>query len=392
MIVCACSPYIPGQVLVLTERGGVCIYHQKRAVITVSGGEEGVALPPLFCLFGAHPRHILWVEGGRLHTADLRHSEVHSAPQLVPVGEGILCVQIEDWQPFHVFIATKTHLMLIDLRQPAETLLDVPHNLVLPPTSITLSHAHNKTACLVLLSSDDDNVVFYCNSVPSFPALWTTAPPHTVCALRDVQECLEKSDLCALACSQVNRFSQHTLGTAMLTLNYFPDVYATLLLTECGDVFYQCWQYSHSTPSPSVSYLTKSQYQGMRLWLQGAHTQQQSVTSGGGLGTVADLSCIAKYLLSRPLQEQQPASHCEDSNWPTTNHCSSELDELRSLYQELIPSNQLDTTMVTEWERTELFEDASLSPLLEDDSASSNNAHAPIITEPKTSLKRRIGF
>ncbi len=79
-------------------------------------------------------------------------------------------------------------------------------------TSITLSHAHNRmvsynlhhmlilgvytcyecfetlicvlTACLVLLSSDDDNVVFYCNSVPSFPALWTTAPPHTVCALR----------------------------------------------------------------------------------------------------------------------------------------------------------------------------------------------------------------
>lgn len=131
---------------------------------------------------------------------------LHSVQQPVPVGEGVMCVQILDcqWHPFHLLVATKTHLMLVDMRQPAEPLFKVSHHLLHPPVAVTSLQLQNQTskggmhgpwvggehlnslpACLVLVSSGYDNVVFYCNSIPSCPVL-STVGPHTVCSLRCV--------------------------------------------------------------------------------------------------------------------------------------------------------------------------------------------------------------
>lgn len=80
-VLCTCSPFVPGQVLVLTEKGGVCIYQQREeeenvTVIRVSADEAPPQVAPHMCLFGAHPDHVLWVEGGRLHSVDLRTAKV----------------------------------------------------------------------------------------------------------------------------------------------------------------------------------------------------------------------------------------------------------------------------------------------------------------------------
>lgn len=78
---CGFSPYVPGQVLVLTQRSGLCIYQQSEeenvTVIRVSADEAPTDVAPQMCLFGAHPDHVLWVEGGRLYSVDLRCAKVY---------------------------------------------------------------------------------------------------------------------------------------------------------------------------------------------------------------------------------------------------------------------------------------------------------------------------
>lgn len=62
--------------------------------------------------------------------------------------QDISCAVNEDCglYPFRLFVATKQHLMLIDLRQPAEPVLAAMHHLQCPPTSITTSHlTHDKS-------------------------------------------------------------------------------------------------------------------------------------------------------------------------------------------------------------------------------------------------------
>lgn len=69
--------------------------------------------------------------------------------------EGIACAIIQDSlrQPFHLFVATGSHLVLIDLRQPTEPLWTVLHYLAQAPLSITLLHANNGTSILDLFIS-----------------------------------------------------------------------------------------------------------------------------------------------------------------------------------------------------------------------------------------------
>lgn len=64
--------------------------------------------------------------------------------------EGITYAIIQDSlrQPFHLFVTTKSHLMLIDLRQPTEPLWTVLHYLAQAPVSTTLLHANNGTSIL----------------------------------------------------------------------------------------------------------------------------------------------------------------------------------------------------------------------------------------------------
>jgi hypothetical protein len=75
---------------------------------------------------------------------------VHSAQaHLLPVGAqgAITCIQNRDstWQPFHLFLTTNTHLMLIDLRQPEEPLLSVLHHLAHPPITVMSLTVHNSS-------------------------------------------------------------------------------------------------------------------------------------------------------------------------------------------------------------------------------------------------------
>lgn len=70
-----CSPYIPGQVVIATEKGGLYIYDARLAVMVIR--DSGTT--PHLCLFGPHPRYLLWVERGQLYSADLRTAKVWSA-------------------------------------------------------------------------------------------------------------------------------------------------------------------------------------------------------------------------------------------------------------------------------------------------------------------------
>lgn len=74
MRVYVCSPYISRQVLVLTEGGGLYIYQHELGMAVIRVG--GAVSPTHLCLFGAHPRHVLWVESGILFSADLRTVKV----------------------------------------------------------------------------------------------------------------------------------------------------------------------------------------------------------------------------------------------------------------------------------------------------------------------------
>lgn len=71
-----CSPYVAGQVLVGTENGGIFLYQPKTQILQIRVCVGVERLASMTCLFGAHPRLILWVERGRLYSTDLRSTEV----------------------------------------------------------------------------------------------------------------------------------------------------------------------------------------------------------------------------------------------------------------------------------------------------------------------------
>lgn len=70
-----CSPYIQEQVLVMTEGGGIYLYQKNCNAIKVKEYMK-VKRNGCMCFFGVHPRHLLWLEEGELHSADLRTAEV----------------------------------------------------------------------------------------------------------------------------------------------------------------------------------------------------------------------------------------------------------------------------------------------------------------------------
>lgn len=72
------SPYIPGQVLLMTDSGELSIYHQKLKVVVIRVAMDMERLSPCMCMFGAHPQHVLWVEAGRLYSTDLRTAEART--------------------------------------------------------------------------------------------------------------------------------------------------------------------------------------------------------------------------------------------------------------------------------------------------------------------------
>lgn len=120
-------------------------------------------------------------------------------------SEAITCAVSEDshLKPFCCFVTTRTHLILVDLRQPTEPLFTVLHHLALAPVHISCLHSSNKSASkdiyivdchycmynaisgpssLVLVCSCDSSVVFCYSSVSAVSVV--TVVPHTVCLLR----------------------------------------------------------------------------------------------------------------------------------------------------------------------------------------------------------------
>ena len=71
-----CSPYIAGEVLILAENGQLFIQQQSPPeVIEVRTGDVDVCESGV-CVFGSHPRMVLWVQEGVLHSVDLRLVQV----------------------------------------------------------------------------------------------------------------------------------------------------------------------------------------------------------------------------------------------------------------------------------------------------------------------------
>ena len=71
-----CSPHVAGEVVVLTEGGGLCVYGESRATVIIKVDGSEVVLGPHLCLFGAHPCQVVWVEAGKLLSVDFRSLEV----------------------------------------------------------------------------------------------------------------------------------------------------------------------------------------------------------------------------------------------------------------------------------------------------------------------------
>ena len=73
--------------------------------------------------------------------------------------------------------------------------------------------------------------------------------------------CLPPRHLCGTdgeLCSQV----------LLAKLGVLYMILPTSQLTQLGDVFHQCWQYSHC--ADAAYFLTKDQYHGMELWMREA--------------------------------------------------------------------------------------------------------------------------
>ena len=73
-----CSPYVPEQVLVGTEGGGLHIHQPNSGVIEV-GTAVNIGVCDS-CMFGAHPRQLYWLQGSKLCSTDLRTAEVFWMP------------------------------------------------------------------------------------------------------------------------------------------------------------------------------------------------------------------------------------------------------------------------------------------------------------------------
>ena len=151
----------------MTECGGLCIHQESLQVKVIRASVIEGSVGSTMCLFGTHPGHLLWMEKGKLYSSDLRTDQVcwwyalgismqhcillqlplQAMTPAVQVGEGnveVMCIG-SGGQPFHVLVATKKELLVLDIRQPAEPLLTVSHHLTHPVTRL---HAVQDTASI----------------------------------------------------------------------------------------------------------------------------------------------------------------------------------------------------------------------------------------------------
>ena len=59
-----------------TEGAGLYLYRRNSKVIHIKRANFVEERGYIVCLFGAHPRHVLWLEQGQLHSLDLRTAKV----------------------------------------------------------------------------------------------------------------------------------------------------------------------------------------------------------------------------------------------------------------------------------------------------------------------------
>ena len=105
--------------------------------------------------------------------------------------------------------------------------------------------------------------------------------------IRDVIAAVRQTELYALCASQVqHRLRQHLIGVALFSITSSAcygavmvsgGKYCSILtyiilncqMSELGDLFYQCWQYS-AGPTPQLKY---AHYLGFKLWMEVAHAE-----------------------------------------------------------------------------------------------------------------------
>ena len=156
----------------MMENGGLHMYQRGCEMIVVRDGSMNEVFGPCFCTFGSHPKMVLWVENGSLHSVDLRKVEVcinynivqqtsfwynmfkiplcARQPPIVVEGNTseITCLSLDSEYPFHLLMGTTRELILIDLREPTKPLLAIHHHLSHPPIFITLLHTADRTSIL----------------------------------------------------------------------------------------------------------------------------------------------------------------------------------------------------------------------------------------------------
>lgn len=90
------------------------------------------------------------------------------------------------------------------------------------------------------------------------------------------------------------------------------------------------------------------------------------------------------------VSEKESAQDSPPTNGDST--CGCELDCLQCLYQQLVPTKDLDVAMVTEWGRGDMKELFTTQCLVSEGQNNSIITSTPGTAEIKTSLKRRMGF
>ncbi|KAL5497168.1 hypothetical protein EMCRGX_G013593 [Ephydatia muelleri] len=242
----ALCPYILGEGVVVLETGSVYHWTKEEGFTLLQSALAPPTQPTHFwqCCYGPHPRSIVICEHvgvsiGTFHGGTLSLKVLLSQPHPhLPPSSIISSLAHHPTNPFHLLISTTSLLILLDVRQEGVMLLIWHHDLLSPPTDMSVHCSGMDTTILLTCANLRETILF------SYTGGSGDQPPHANCLPHIVDNPREFSSAHNLDYSSMllgDRLEQPTLSCSLVALS--DGSMAALMMSSIGDLFYQCWRY-----------------------------------------------------------------------------------------------------------------------------------------------------
>eukprot|EP00731_Ephydatia_muelleri_P008846 Em0004g1184a len=242
----ALCPYILGEGVVVLETGSVYHWTKEEGFTLLQSALAPPTQPTHFwqCCYGPHPRSIVICEHvgvsiGTFHGGTLSLKALLSQPHPhLPPSSIISSLAHHPTNPFHLLISTSSLLILLDVRQEGVMLLIWHHDLLSPPTDMSVHCSGMDTTILLTCANLRETILF------SYTGGSGDQPPHANCLPHIVDNPREFSSAHNLDYSSMllgDRLEQPTLSCSLVALS--DGSMAALMMSSIGDLFYQCWRY-----------------------------------------------------------------------------------------------------------------------------------------------------